>query len=587
MPEMGCARQIAKHRLHHQPGSPTCYSATRGALDNMWAWDMSRSHESRDAAALLLVVVLVRGALCVFPPASGLLNVDELEAVLAGVDRWLGVPSSVLAWPAGVTQLLVQPYLLLSFLFQLAGAHPAVPVAFAHHIAGLYLEPAWLITAVRLMGALLSAVAVAAMYLAGRSIGLGRAAGLVATVFWLLSPIAFDYSVMATGDGIAWSLALISVFVAVKWPRRVTAAGALLGCALASKITVALLVILPLGLIVARPREEGRSKILEMLAFGGGVAVAFVVLCPQVWIAPLQFAKSIVGNFLFATVDSTGPLPLFNRLVPAGLAAVALVLGIVAMVLVPARRRLAVPLFVASLVMILPLIGRPLNYLRYAVPVMIPLSLLAGIAYEGLIAPRQRDVRAIAAAVVGLASVLLAWLTFASQREMRNVEDLRPLLAELRTCTTNHRTILLPLGLYTWRFWRLPANRGTWEGALPRSARDVVGSPAAEAFLVKRGLPRTFVQVFWASLTDREQAYHARLRALATVDNPGSCSAKFYVGRGDELSRRSPLYELEEDEAVNQFTQGGGRFILVTRTLPDDLHSAPPRFGSWYVLGSR
>jgi hypothetical protein len=145
----------------------------------------------------------------------------------------------------------------------------------------------------------------------------------------------------------------------------------------------------------------------------------------------------------------------------------------------------------------------------------------------------------------------------------------------------------LPVGFYPSRFWRLPANRETWESALPRAAKDVVGSASATAFLERRGLPAAVMQVFWSSFTEREQANFARLRALASVDNPGGCSLKFYLRRQDTFSQRSPLYEMEEDEAVKQFASDGGRYILVTDTVPDGLRGAPHKFGEWYVFGSQ
>jgi hypothetical protein len=56
---------------------------------------------------------------------------------------------------------------------------------------------------------------------------------------------------------------------------------------------------------------------------------------------------------------------------------------------------------------------------------------------------------------------------------------------------------------------------------LPRAVKVVVGSTSATAFLERRGLPAADVQVFWSSFTEREQANFARLRAFASVDNPG------------------------------------------------------------------
>jgi hypothetical protein len=210
---------------------------------------------------------------------------------------------------------------------------------------------------------------------------------------------------------------------------------------------------------------------------------------------------------------------------------------------------------------------------------------LAGVAYEEFVARRGMVIRTAGIVLVVALGAGLSWQTYADQRQLRNAEDVRPLLANLESCRSN-RTIMLPLEFYSVRFWRLPATRQTWQAALSRAAADVTGSPTVTAFLGEHNLPAAVVDTFWSSFTEREQAYYARLRALASVDDPANCPLKFYLPRRETLARRSPLYEIDEETAIGQFLREPDRFILVADAVPADWHGRALRFGRWYVLQS-
>ena len=66
------------------------------------------------AVALLLVLVRLPGGVLVLEGA--ILNTDETEMTFSVLDRFLGLPSTSLAWPGGTLQLLSLPVVAVDFL---------------------------------------------------------------------------------------------------------------------------------------------------------------------------------------------------------------------------------------------------------------------------------------------------------------------------------------------------------------------------------------------------------------------------------------------------------------------------------------
>jgi hypothetical protein len=226
-------------------------------------------------------------------------SVDEIEMALSSVDRFLGLPSTALAWPGSILQLLFLPIWVVSWLASEGvpfGAHQTME-RFGQYIARAYAEPLVPIFMLRCVAVVLSSLAPIAMYLIARRL-FGRLAGLMGAMLVALSQPFLEYSTIASGDGASISFALLSfglILAGNPEPPIVMLAGMVFGAALAAKVTVLSLGFLSLGAALG-----SAPKFIEALRRAGlwcaGAACGVLVFCPYVWVDPLRLAKSVIGN---------------------------------------------------------------------------------------------------------------------------------------------------------------------------------------------------------------------------------------------------------------------------------------------------
>ena len=113
---------------------------------------------------LLALVILASRIPGVSPPETGVLfNVDELEMTLSVLDRFLGVPSTSLAWPGASLQLLSMPLLLVHYM--VGTAYPISQEGFVGYLAHSYREPWQAVALVRGTVAVVSSIGLALLYL--------------------------------------------------------------------------------------------------------------------------------------------------------------------------------------------------------------------------------------------------------------------------------------------------------------------------------------------------------------------------------------------------------------------------------------
>ena len=79
-------------------------------------------------------------------------NVDELEMTLSSLDRFLGVPSTSLAWPGGSLQMLAIPMILIDLRF------PVTQDGFVAYLSHLYREPWHTVRLMRLLVIFVSSI---------------------------------------------------------------------------------------------------------------------------------------------------------------------------------------------------------------------------------------------------------------------------------------------------------------------------------------------------------------------------------------------------------------------------------------------
>ncbi len=242
---------------------------------------------------IILFVVLSRVFGGLLAPRETLYNSDELEMTLSAIDRYLGLPSTSLAWPGSTLQILAVPTIALDFVLDTDASLSLS--GFATYISKAYREPWDLIFTLRIAIVLLSSVGFALLYIPILELTKDHIISFMSVVLLATIPAVWLHSHMVVGD--ALSLAFTGIALAlltlVNWPlKRVALAGGFMGLAIASKITILFAFPVVLGFVLQVQRRRSRHLILFCLF----TVLGFLLACPYIWVDPLRLAKSILGN---------------------------------------------------------------------------------------------------------------------------------------------------------------------------------------------------------------------------------------------------------------------------------------------------
>src|SRR5262249_42771361 len=131
-------------------------------------------------ALVAVLVLLTRVVVLLCVRRDSLFNTDEGELVFALLDRFLGVPSNVLIWPAGPVRVAAVPLFSVDFL--LSREFAPSPAAFVRYLSAAYREPWHALLLVRLTIAASSSACFAGLYAPFSRMLESRAAGLVAVL---------------------------------------------------------------------------------------------------------------------------------------------------------------------------------------------------------------------------------------------------------------------------------------------------------------------------------------------------------------------------------------------------------------------
>jgi hypothetical protein len=468
----------------------------------------SRPTRTRMIVGIGLVVLLTRFPALWLSSDGFLFNVDELELVRSVVDRFLGLPSTTLAWPASPLQMAGVVFVAFGAVL----APVTSPSALADYLSRLYLDAGGLLAGLRLLTTIVMSIAFASYFAQLRAAGRGRLFSIGTTLVFATTPLAFIYSTQAVGDGLAFSLLLLSGLWLDRQScdRREVVAGALFGLALACKFTVALALPLIVAMLVS-PARNDRSRMRALLAFVAAAAIALVLACPYLWLDPMRLAKSTLGNIGRAG-DALGFASASWQLLSAVSAPMA-VLGLTGLARLSFGRRLGVALGGgASIVLLLVITANAgVVYDRYYLPGLAVAGLL------GLHAPWQVNAGRLDRALLSVCILIFAsanaigYLMQIDERrdEARGRLEVRAGLEALPAGTP----VLLPLRdliefpvlASSSSLLRVADNidRATHEGA---SWRALSG---------KAGFTPETARILAPAFNEDERALAARLRAMA------------------------------------------------------------------------
>ncbi|MBI4887710.1 MAG: glycosyltransferase family 39 protein [Acidobacteria bacterium] len=534
-----------------------------------------------------LAVLVTRLALIAWPPTGHLYNVDEAEMVSSTIDRFLGVPSTSLAWPGSLLQLAAVPAVAVQIGVHCAEVGGVADLDCVASGAGrLYLAPWPTLTAMRVFSALLASMGPLLVFACCREMGAGIGGAVAGASILALSPLFWQHGATATGDAASVSLGLGSLLLALKGAGRPVRAAAWSGCfagaALAAKFT-ALTLTLAAGLVVAVRRPQRLPAVAAWTAGAAGVGAA---LCPYVWIDPLRVVKSALGST--SAGGSAGQIwgllheCTGDALVPVLLLAAS---GIWFLLRTAERRWIGGAALAGLVLLFAPLLALNATYGRYALPLAAFLVVLSGTGASFVMgclrSPRaRRGFAVLLCAVPAIACVQ----TVAGEMALREAV---PVVEGVRAVSLHARRgpVYLPASAF---FTALPIlARQTCERLAARAQERLSRPEGLLRFMAARGISRPAAPVLVAAFNEDEQAAVSRLSAMARAAPSSEFDVRFFAEAeddGGELLARSALVEYSRAEVRDAFVRSPqGSALLIDRDEPALARSRQSLGGGWFL----
>ncbi len=259
----------------------------------------TRPHLARTTLGLVLLLFGLRIIASLPALSEQIPNLDEVEMAWSVLDRALGVPSTTLAWPNSLLQLLS---LVPTLVAQVVSAQDHGLDRFVMGLALGYRSPWQVVFVIRIIvAAAVSAASGLWLWVLLRD-GVNRTAAILLILLGTSAPALWMASTMAKGEGLALALLMVAFAVRHVWTAPSTrtiplVVGAIAGTVLASRNTLAPGLI-PLAMYTCGTNK--RAYATWVLA----LVVSFVGLCPSVWLEPVRLAKSVAGNVVRPSAES-------------------------------------------------------------------------------------------------------------------------------------------------------------------------------------------------------------------------------------------------------------------------------------------
>lgn len=532
-------------------------------------------------------ILATRLILIVLPPSGEVYTVDEWSMTLACLDRFLGVPSVALAWPASTLQLLFMPVAVIDLLIQYgpAGRLAEVLTNLSDYLGHSYLHPDRPLLMVRLIVSSLSSAAPILLYILVVRLFGSRAAAALAATSLAVHPLFLRYSVMATADtlSLTFALACLVCLTYRRAPRNIFWAGVLFAAAIASKITVAGLVVIPLALIFQTHAIGWLGRLRQAAIFAGGGALGLVLTCPYTWVDPIRLAKSVMGNFLRSglPIGSSGVVEVVYHaggmgIVIGGFLAV---VGVILLVLDPRHRWLALGLLGATLVVAAPIARTGVVYPRYTLPLLVPILLCAGYGVQwvsdklhaGSLLRRVPIAVLLTLAMVGS----LGYRAVADELRDRRPDSLTEALQAVNGLPA--RTVVYaPVEVFYYRHHRMGFSRRVYGRIATRAHGNLIDPTHTLNFLRSRGVHHSAASLV-TNFSEDEQAASARLRLMEAHTSENGRDAYFYVSDPTSVGEqdapaaraRSPVEDFTLGAASDRFRSASDAAMLIDHSVTE------------------
>ncbi len=517
-------------------------------------------------AGLFLVSLLSRLPLILYPPSDYYYNLDELSVTSVALDRFLGLPSTLLMLPASFLQFFFSPLFLADMVIR--GGLPLSANAFLSELSSqlshAYVDPHHAVLLMRCLVAVLSSAGPVLAYCLVDALGASRWAAILGAALVLFNPVFLQHSVMAGADAVAPTLALASVFclLKTKWGGNFQYAGFLLAAGMASRITVASFASIPIIFLlvgdgVTRWSERGKA----LARFCMGLIFGFLFWCPYVWTDPIRMAKAVYGNV--NRPESYFDVKAFAAGWWQGMGAgfsVAWIALFVAGCWIAFRYRPAMGLatVAGSALISVPLVLRASTVVPgYFLPLLPCLVLLLGVVASEISrrSPLPLAMRKSLFVLLAVAVMVMAAECVERERDFRGPYDLNQAL-KIIPLVPSGTVLYLPNWLVSEGRIQLPHE------ACERLHAKLTDMTGVIQFAESRGIPKNAADVLVTDLNEKEQAEAAHLAIACRSAPEDSLKVYLYYQPGDYAIGRS-LADMGLEDALERVRTQKNSAILV------------------------
>ena len=535
----------------------------------------------RNRTLLLIYVLtfLVHLPLLLYPPSPFYYNTDEQQLTFSALDRFMGLPSSCLQWPGTTLQILFIPVFLALFILKTGIAGPTAMAAhFASFLANSYEYPQQVVTAMRILSLLVNSTAPVFAFILVRKLSRSFPIAAVTATVFALQPLFFEFSVVALGDAVSITFALagITVLLCSVASYRHQLSGFLFAAALASKITIAGIVALPIALILLdKKNADVTYRWKRLIRFVIGLSFGFLLFNPYLWTDPVRYAKALVGTALKRGAAANLHLFLSKFEMSMGLTyttlATLVIVGAAAVQYVHGfKSRLTAALAVFGLLILPIYLSANTSEPRYLLPALLALLVITGLLLEAL-QTSNADIRLPKVLLIGFVVLVIAGLAAEITRmelAARRPDDLTEALAYAQGFDTG-TTLYVPQEAFDTPF--LHPTTATLERIVSEVRPRLQSDVGTIAFLTTQHIPAVTARILVQAFNDDEQVTLRQL--IARTEHTGSGSRDLFVFASpldpNLHAKRSSLAEMDEDQALRLARTGHKTAILLAKVRPE------------------
>ncbi len=512
---------------------------------------------------LYVINLTVHFILLRYPPDQFFYNFDELDLTFSCLDRFLGVPSTIMMEPSSPLQMLSVPVFLTDFVVRRGIPHSLLGMidAFSAYLADAYVDPRHHVILMRVVVAFIACAGPVLLFAVARRLGVSRWPSLLCAAVLFVHPEFFGRSLQAAGDAAGFAALLGAILILLltdKGGATKFLAGFLYAMAIAFKLTMASSLVILLAFMWADPAWRNPRRAMKSLAhFGTGTVAGILLWWPYVWVEPLRTAKTIFGN-----VNKAGShadvLQFVERMrVSAGTGFVAFMIAVVLASLWGGRRspsrRLILRLLCSLAIMSVPLVMKATTAgYQYFIPLV-----LAPLLCFVLLTVKSPRLSIASLALLALAtSVTLV----RQQIDRRNPDELAAALKMVPR---------LPVGIRAY----LPEDAGqTYAIRLPQSTyrrisvhvRDeLCGRQEVVAFLRGQGISERAINTLLMNFNEDEQANAVHIAAAAESNSDSTSGVAIYLYSTENYTSRTSWADFDEAKAIELFRGRDPAAILV------------------------